>query len=223
MILNLFTKCERRAPMVPVEILSVNTGGVVGAVHAAPIRHVLIVPRSILEEFGIQAGELRENIVIDDRALGDLHALPSGTVLALGDVRVRLTFHCEPCPRVGHLVSSFKVLKNRRGYLATVMNEGVLHVGDSVSSLGVQYEAIPHELTDRAAWYLDQQRAPVPVKRFVYDIGLSMSYCRAVPGLLKKLSGATGKVVFGGGAGAGAKAEPVGGESDDEASYSLTG
>jgi hypothetical protein len=94
----------------------------------------------------------------------------------------------------------------------------------SVETLGVRYEAIPHELTERAAWYLDQQVSPVPVKQFVYDIGLSMSYCRAVPGLLKKLSGATGKVVFGGGAKASNGSERVGDEPDgDEAAYSFRG
>lgn len=197
MILNLFYKPERYKPVVETSELSVSTKGISGAIDAAPIRHVLIVPRRTLDEFGLQPGDLRENIVVDDSAIGDLHALPSGTVLAIGDVLVRLTIHCEPCPRLSHLVPDYRMLKDTRGYLGTFLSSGIIRVGAKVAPQGVRFESIPFDLKERVAWYLAKQQSAVPVTTFVRDVGLSLSYCRAVPNLIKDIPGAKDKILFG--------------------------
>lgn len=197
MILKLFYKPERYEPVVETPELSVSTIGIHGAVHAEPIRHVLIVPISTFTGFSLQPGDLRENIVIDDSIIGDLHAFPSGTVLAIGDVLVRLTIHCEPCPRLSHLVSDYRILKDKRGYLGTFLTSGTIRLGSEIISQGVQFEAIPFDLKQRAVWYLAKQHTPVPVTTFVRDVGLSLSYCRAVPNLLKDIPGARDKILYG--------------------------
>lgn len=197
MILNLFYKPNRYKPMVETSELSVSTSGITGAVDAPPIRHVLIVPTSTLAEFQLKPGDLRENLVVDDFAIGDLHALPSGTVVAIGDVLVRLTIHCEPCPRLSHLVPDFKTLKGKRGYLGTCLTSGTVRLGAKIIPQGVQFEAIPFDLKERIAWYLAKQQSPVPVTTFVRDVGLSLSYCRAVPSLIRHITGAADKIEFG--------------------------
>jgi len=197
MILNLFYKPERYKPVVAASELSVSPSGIKGAIYAAPIRHVLIVPRTTLTEFRLEPGDLRENLVIDDSAIGDLHAFPSGTVLAIGKVLARLTIHCEPWPRLSHLVPDFKMLRDKRGCLGTFLTSGTVRLGAKIIPQGVQFEAIPFDLKERIAWYLDKQQSPVPVTTFVRDVGLSLSYCRAVPNLIRDIPGAVDKIEFG--------------------------
>jgi MOSC domain-containing protein YiiM len=198
MIRNLFFKPERYKPVVSASELSVSPKGIHGSVHAEPIRHVLIVPQRTLSDFGLQPGDLRENVVIDDTTIGDLHSLLSGTVLALGEVLIRLTIHCEPCPRLSHLVADWGALKDRRGYLGTFLTSGTFRIDDRVvQKAGVSFEPIPFDLRERIAWYLQRQESPVPVTKFVRDVGLSLSYCRAVPNLLKGIPGAKDKILFG--------------------------
>lgn len=197
MITHLFYKPTRYDPVVPAKTLSVSDSGIEGAVHAEPIRHILLVPRSTLDAFGLKPGDLRENVVVDDSQLGALHDFPSGTVLAVGDVRIRLTIHCEPCPRMNVVVSDYRVLQDVRGYLGTIITPGTIHVGDIVVPQGVHFEAIPFDLRERIAWYLAKQTEPVPVTTLVKDVGLSLSYCRAMPNMLKNIPGARQKVIFG--------------------------
>lgn len=195
MILKLLYKPARYQPLVEVQELAVSTEGVVGAAPALPLRHVLIVPRSTIDEFRLAPGDLRENVIVDDVGIGPLHALPSGTVLGLGDVHVRLTVHCEPCGRLRGVVETRRV-EHRRGYLGTFLNAGVLRVGEGIASLGVRYEAVPYDLRERLAWFLARQPGPVEVTRLVHEVGLSLSYCRAIPNLLRNRPDLATKVTF---------------------------
>jgi hypothetical protein len=197
MITNLFLKPARRDPMAAVSALSVTPEGLNGSVDAPTIRQLLIVPKTSLDEFDLRPGDLRENVVVDDSRNTPLHELPSGTVLRLGPIRIRLTVHCEPCPRVAHLVKPIHKLNHKRGYLGQVLNSGILRLGDSYAPGPVEFEAIPYELKERAAWYLAKRQGPIPVKEFVRDLGLSLAYCRAVPHLVRDISGGTGRIVYG--------------------------
>jgi len=197
MILNLLYKTERYKPLAETSQFSVSPSGIAGAIESTPIRQVLIVPQRTLDTFSLRPGDLRENIVLDDTSIGDLYDMPSGTVLVIGDVHIRLTIHCEPCPRLSHLVPDYKILKDNRGYLGTFLTSGTIRLGAKVAPRGVLYEAIPFDLKERIAWYLAKQPSPVPVTTFVRDVGLSMSYCRAVPSLIKDIPGAAEKVFFG--------------------------
>jgi MOSC domain-containing protein YiiM len=134
--------------------------------------------------------------VIDDRQIGDLHALPSGTVLGINTVLIRLTVHCEPCGRLAHYVRKPQSIGHRRGYLGTFLSTGELHLGDHVRSLGKRWESVPYDPRERIAWYLRRHSAPIPVKQLVQNIGLPLSYCRAIPSLTRGLADA-GMIIFG--------------------------
>ena len=135
--------------------LVVSPDGIHNAVTTAPIRHVLIVPRSTLVDFGLQLGDLRENIVVDDTGIGDIHDLPSGTVLGINGVLIRLTVHCEPCGRLAHVLANPKSVEHKRGYLGTFLTGGELHIGDPIRVRGKQYEAVPYDLRERIVWCLN--------------------------------------------------------------------
>ena len=181
--------------MVRVEALSFTTEGISGAVRSEALRHVLIIPNSTLEQFQLKPGDLRENIVLDDTSIENLHSLPSGTVLNINGVLIRLTVHCEPCNRIASFVKP-SAIRHKRGYLGTVVAGGTIRIGDHISSLGVQYESIPYELKERIIWYLNKQTKPVAVTKFVLEIGLSLSACRAVPNMIKDIPGAETMILF---------------------------
>jgi hypothetical protein len=124
-----------------------------------------------------------------------LHSLPSGTVLKVGKVLVRLTVHCEPCGRLKGVVG-IKAIERKRGYLGSFLNSGRLTVGDEVASLGVQYEPIPYDLKERVVWFLERQPAAIDVTTLVHEVGLSLSYCRAIPSLLRARPDLARKVTF---------------------------
>ncbi len=82
MILHLLRKANRRQPLIAEGVQGVSPEGIESSVATSSIRHVLIIPRSTLEDFSLQPGEIRENIVVDDSAFPNpLHDLPCGTVL----------------------------------------------------------------------------------------------------------------------------------------------
>ena len=180
---KLFIKKEKGIPLEEVQKLEVNKLGIVGGVKSLPSRQVLLLPKATLDRFNLKAGALRENIIIDGY---DLHSLISGTVIKLGNVSIRLTYHCEPCKRIKDIVS-LKTILHQRGYLGTILNKGSIYVGDSLSILAKEFETIPYEIKERIKWYLNKQNKPVTIKKLVYDIGLSNSYCRAIPNMLKKM------------------------------------
>ena len=99
----LFVKRAHGARLEPVAELDVSPQGIAGSARCSPLRQVLITSRSVTEECGLQAGDLRENIVVDCPGFYDL---PSGTVVRIGAALVRLTFHCEPCKKIMHLIDS---------------------------------------------------------------------------------------------------------------------
>ena len=178
---NLFVKNEHGNPMRSVMAFGVDPNGIQGNVYCHPLRQVLIVPTQSLTEFSLKPGGLRENIVVDGI---DLHKLESGTLIQIGSVRIRLTFHCEPCRKVAAKVS-IKKITHKRGVLGNFLSNGVIKVGDAVAVGGKSFDAIPNRIDDRIKWYLDKQEKPVTVSKLVFDIGLPNSYCRAIPNLVR--------------------------------------
>jgi hypothetical protein len=131
-ILHVFYKSAHYGPMEEVHALYLSPCGIPGSVRTSRNRQLLILPSSVLKEFGLKAGDLRENVVIDDDGIGPLHTIPSGTVISLGTTLIRLTKHCEPCTRIKHLVD-LNAIRGKRGYLATVLDTGTIRVGDVAS------------------------------------------------------------------------------------------
>jgi MOSC domain-containing protein YiiM len=181
---HLLIKQTRGAALVPVESLQFSTTGIEGSIPTNPIRQVLLLQKNTVEKFKLQPGDIRENIIIDT---DHLYELPSGTVIQIGDAKVRLTIHCEPCGRISPFVKPKNIL-HQRGYLGTFLNAGTLKLGDRFSVTNQQFEEIPYDLSDRIKWALDKTPSkPMSSKELLVTIGLSISYARALPALLKRL------------------------------------
>ena len=143
----------------------------------------MILPQTTLNRCGLSPTDLKENILIDSGI--DIHALPSGTVMRIGDAEIRLTFHCEPCNKIKHLIRP-DALRHHRGYLGQVIHAGDIHTGDEVSVLDKRFETIPYTPADRIKWFLERQTQPILAANLVDAIGLPKSYCRALPALLRR-------------------------------------
>ena len=182
MVEQLFLKPISSSFMKTVPSLSVDISGTIGNKTQHPLKQLLILPINTLDKFSIQAGHLKEDIVIDTPF--DFHALPSGTVVQIGSAQLRLTFHCEPCSKIKHLTNIKKIV-HQRGYHSQVLRAGSIKLGDKVEVLLERHEAIPYAFADRIKWYLDKYPTPILVSDLMNAIGLSSSYCRAVPAAIR--------------------------------------
>lgn len=183
MVKGIFIKRERKQSVVPAQYLEFTPVGIIGNVPCLPLRQVLILSTDVLEEFHLSQGDLYENLVINYE---ELHGLPSGTILRIGPAHIHLTFHCEPCGNIKDKVG-IKAILHKRGYLGRFLNQGTIRLGDDIENLGVGFSAIPYDLTERLAWYLSRQVEPVFLSQVLTECGLSLSYARALPRLLKRL------------------------------------
>jgi len=191
-VLRLFAKAGPQRALVEVEALSFRLDGIEGMRVDSPLRHALLLPRSTLDRLSIGPGALRENILVDE----EIHHLPSGTVLASGALKLRLTFHCEPCAKTRPYARSDE-LEHRRGYLAQVVAPGVLRVGDQLSTGEVEYAGVPYPFAARVEWFLSTVDGEIPASALLREIGVHRSYARALPRVLAKLPPALGaKVTF---------------------------
>ena len=192
-VTNLFLKRSHGAALQSVDSFDYGTGGIRGNVGCAPFRQVLIASQSVTAECGLQAGDLRENIVVDFDAL---YELPSGTVVQIGPALIRLTFHCEPCKKILSLVP-FQRIVHKRGVLGSFLNEGTISVGDPFSVTEQKLEEIPYAVSDRIRWYLKSRDPSAAALDLVHSIGLPASSAGALPGLLRRLMFGGPKVRFG--------------------------
>ena len=93
-------------------------------------RQILLISGSLLDQFGLEPGDMHENVVIDGF---DVMSLPEGHQLRLGDALVAVTVPCEPCVQMDRLRPGLKqALKDRRGMFVKVLEPGVVRVGDAV-------------------------------------------------------------------------------------------
>lgn len=53
--------------------------------------------------------------------------------MQIGEVRLKLTFYCEPCKRIEDVVPSIPEVFHKRGILAVVMEGGNIATGDEVT------------------------------------------------------------------------------------------
>lgn len=183
MVTNLLIKYAHKQPLTPATELHFSTNGIKDNVVTSPLRHVLILPNQICNQYALQPGALRENLIIDYPAL---HDLPSGTVLQIGEAQIRLTFHCEPCSRIKDKIN-LKMIQHKRGYLGQFLNTGVMHLGDKVKNLGGQHPPLPYAAKDRVHLYLRSLNNPVSVTELLFECGLSLPYARAIPAMIKHL------------------------------------
>lgn len=181
-ISHLFQKSTPGQPVIAQNQLQITDLGPDGGPKQHPWKQLLLLPQQVLQQFDIVPGQLKEDVVIDDDI--DLHALPSGTCLQLGEVVVRLTFHCEPCGKIKSVIAPKKLL-HLRGYHSQVIQPGLMQCQDKVDILEARYPDIPYGLADRIQWYLAQNPEPILVRDLMDAIGFSASYCRAVPNSIR--------------------------------------
>jgi alkylated DNA nucleotide flippase Atl1 len=171
--------------------------GIVGDVNANPLspRQVLITRYEDLRHFAISPGVLRENVVV---AGLDEAAFSPGARLTIGQTSIRLTFHCEPCKRISHLVGSLKEILNRRGILGVVLTSGSMTIGDEVIVYPNAYQPLPERPYERFCGFIAQVPAGrvVSYRDITAGMGVASSYARAIPRyLLQSLSDTLHRVV----------------------------
>jgi alkylated DNA nucleotide flippase Atl1 len=111
----------------------------------------------------------------------------------LGDaVKIRLTFHCEPCKRIGHVVPHLKSILGHRGVLGVTLTDGFISAGHPVSMTPRAYpelSAVPYQ---RFLGFI--ARIPkgkvVTYKQVVIGMGVAESYMRAIPKYIQRTDAA---------------------------------
>ena len=129
-----------REPMKSVESADMTEGyGIEGDRHATSRgprtkRQVLLMDVETLGAFGLEGGQTRENVTT--RGI-DLHALPAGSRVALGDEAVvEITGFCAPCGRMDEVRDGLReAMVDKRGMLATVVAGGAVKIGDAARAL----------------------------------------------------------------------------------------
>ncbi|MEA5569252.1 MGMT family protein [Anabaena sp. UHCC 0399] len=190
-ISHLYIKPEHKSIMKEVEEFSLKEGhGIEGDVNANPIspRQLLVVRCEDISELGIPPGELRENIVI--AGIQPKNFVPGSLISFDNGAAIRLTFHCEPCKRIAHLVDSLKILHAKRGILGVVINSGTICIGDNVHIETNKFSALSENPYERFLNFILKVPAGkvVTYKQIIQAIGVDNSYLRAIPIYLKKTS-----------------------------------
>ena len=134
-ITDLFLCQGHRQPMVKVGQATVlEDMGFEGDRHArqGSSRQVLLMDMETLKEKTLLPGEIRENITIEGI---DLSKVTAGQVFFIGgEVTLEATGQCVPCYRLDEIRPGLRSdLDQKRGILATVLNGGVISIGDDVA------------------------------------------------------------------------------------------
>ena len=190
-ISHIFIKQQHGLPMREVEEINLKIGhGIEGDINANPIspRQVLVVRYEDMIDFAIPPGELRENIVLagveaENFTPGSLLNFDSGAA-------IRLTFHCEPCKRIAHLVTSLKNIQAKRGILGVIINSGTIRVGNNVQIQLNKFPALSENPYERFLDFIVKVPSGkvVTYKQIIAAIGVDNSYLRAIPTYIKKTS-----------------------------------
>ena len=94
-------------------------------------RQVLIMDVETLNHFGLEPGQVRENVTLEGL---DLSTISAGDRVSLGaDVVLEITGDCEPCARMDEIRPGLKEeIDGKRGVLAFVEKGGVGSIGSEV-------------------------------------------------------------------------------------------
>ncbi|MBD2255562.1 MGMT family protein [Nostoc parmelioides] len=177
--------------MKEVEEINLKIGhGIEEDVNANPIspRQVLIVKYEDIVDFGIPPGKFRENIVVSEIKSNDF--IPGSVISFDSGAAIRLTFYCEPCKRIAHLVDTLKSLHAKRGILGVVINSGFIRVGNDFQIQTGKFPALSENPYERFLEFIVKIPAGkvVTYKHILEAIGVDKSYIRAIPTYLKKAS-----------------------------------
>ncbi len=134
-VTHLFIQTAHGTPPKPSDKLELITGGgAKGDQHEhRKTRALVLMSMFDIDRLGLNPGDLREQITLD---LPELMSLTNGTTLKIGAVEIRINGDCDPCAHIGELLDvedreAFrKSLLGHRGKLATVLNGGIVDIGD---------------------------------------------------------------------------------------------
>jgi alkylated DNA nucleotide flippase Atl1 len=186
---NLFLKSRRgEMPTESVELNLIAGHGIDRDIHANPIspRQILIVRREDLVERKIAPGALSENIVITGANVDCF--IPGSVIKFDRGAAIRLTFYCEPCKQIAHLVTSLKNIAKKRGILGVVITGGSIETGDRFEIKPNIFPALSDIPYERFLNFLTK----IPVgkvvtyRQIIDGIGVSPGYFRALPKYLEK-------------------------------------
>lgn len=130
---HLFRKIRSRQAMEPASRLEIIAGqGIAGdASLGRAKRQILLISCRILSEFGLEPGELRENIAIEDL---DVDGLAPGSTLTIGSAQIEIIGPCEPCARMEEVQEGLQArLNGKRGVLGRAITDGQIATGDPVA------------------------------------------------------------------------------------------
>jgi hypothetical protein len=167
--------------------------GLAQDVHADPLspRQMLLAGADVYADLALPPFALHENLLLDLDTGVDAARLRSGAVLQVGsDVRLRLMFQCEACGQLdAHRPGLARAVGPRRGILARVLAGGTMRVGDPVRYLGPLLPAWPDDWKPRVLRVLEAvpPGTVVTYAQLARLAGIQSSYCRAMPGMLRRL------------------------------------
>ncbi|MEH1927137.1 MGMT family protein [Nostoc sp.] len=192
-IRHLFTKVKPGCVMVELKTLNLKVGyGIEGDINADSIspRQVLIVRHEDILNLSIKPGELRENIVVTGIEFDNF--IPGSLLTFESGAEIRLTFHCEPCKRIAHLVKSLKSIQGKRGILGVVIKSGKIQVGSNFQVQAHKFPVLSENPYQRFLNFMNKipSGKVVTYKQIIKGMGVDNSYLRAIPTYLKKTSAA---------------------------------
>lgn len=135
-VAHLFVAVVHRQPMREMEeVLAVVERGLAGCVHGRPRsrRQVLLMDLETLEQMGIPAGAVKENVTTRGLAV---QGLKGGQRLRVGEALLQVAAPCEPCWRMDEIRQGLQQeLRGRRGVLCRVIEGGRIRRGDRIEIL----------------------------------------------------------------------------------------
>ena len=188
-IQRLFVKRESGASVTDVSQLDLIEGyGIKEDINAQGMspRQVLVVSSEDLTKPSIPPGELSENIVLAD--VSPEAFKPGAMISFTSGAAIRLTFYCEPCKRIAHLVDSLESIQNKRGILGVVVQSGAIEIGEIAKIEPNYYPALSDVPYERFLDFLSKipRGRVVTYKQVIQGIGVDKSYFRVIPTYLKK-------------------------------------
>ena len=136
-IVNLHIARVKGDPSDPVQTArAVSAEGLDGDRSRNPrnLRQVLVMDQETLDHFGLQPGQVKENITVTGL---DLSQARQGNVFFIGNednhVTLEVTGDCEPCQKMDALIPGLRQeIFGKRGILTIVMQGGEINIGDTI-------------------------------------------------------------------------------------------
>ena len=186
-IVSVLRRPRRDAPPEQSEQVYLRAGiGIDGDCHASPIspRQVLLVSTGAYEHCQVPAGSLRENFLV---RTDDLR-LSSGSFLRVGPTAaLRVTFECEACGRLNRVRGGLsRDVRGKRGYLARVVQSGVVKPGDRIKVIENVFPAFADAWKERVIGIAEMipPGTVISYAKLAELAGVPKSFCRVFPRLL---------------------------------------